>query len=89
MTEWLRLLEVVQSREAVHTVDISVPETLRVIHKPLPSTYILMCKGTTRFLRECCGTDNASLEVTKVGAVQDKMNSSVKRSPKAKPTRQL
>jgi hypothetical protein len=24
-------------------VDISVPETLRVIHKPLPSTYILMC----------------------------------------------
>ena len=39
MTEWLRLLEVVQSREAVHTVDISVPETLRVIHKPLPSTY--------------------------------------------------
>jgi len=29
----------VQSREALHRVDISVPETLRVIHKPRPSTY--------------------------------------------------
>ena len=81
----------VQSREAVHTVDISVPEKLRVIHKSLSSviqnTDVLGNKE--RFLRECCGTDNASLEVTKVGAVQDKMNSSVKRSPKAKPTRQL
>jgi len=35
----LRLLEVVQSREAPHGVDISVPETLWVIHKPHPSTY--------------------------------------------------
>ena len=39
MAEWLRLLEVVQSREAPHGVDISVPETLWVIHKPHPSTY--------------------------------------------------
>ena len=39
MTEWLRLLEVVQRREALHRVDISVPETLQVIHKPCPSTY--------------------------------------------------
>ena len=29
----------VQSREAVHTVDISVPEKLWVIHKSHPSTY--------------------------------------------------
>ena len=29
----------VQSREALHRVDISVPETLQVIHKSCPSTY--------------------------------------------------
>ena len=39
MSKWMRLSEVVQSREAVHTVDISVPETLQVIHKSCPSTY--------------------------------------------------
>jgi len=35
----MRLLEVVQSREAPHRVDISVPEKLQVIHKSCPSTY--------------------------------------------------
>jgi hypothetical protein len=51
MTEWLRLLEVVQSREALHRVDISVPEKLRVIHKPRPSTYKKAGFGVSPFLK--------------------------------------
>jgi len=53
MTEWLRLLEVVQSREALHRVDISVPETLQVIHKSCPSTYTAVAGGYL----DCYGQD--------------------------------
>ena len=51
MTEWLRLLEVVQGREALHGVDISVPEKLWVIHNPHPSTYKKAGFGVCPFLK--------------------------------------
>ena len=40
----------VQSREALHRVDISVPETLQVIHKSCPSTYKASGFGVSPFL---------------------------------------